>query len=564
MHESTSTKWGPTYVWESFEEFLEASELPSGVHHAPLTARDGRTSSLDLLIKVVPGTPMLVNFYGAQSHRKDGDTPIFRGVRTSEVLGTSYVLVHDPTLSLDSTLGIGWHEGSAGLPFAPIVQRALNHVREVAGTPRVVLWGGSAGGYAALRNVGAVKDAVAFVWNPQTAITRYNTSPVQRYARVAFGSDDLATGARGTPGIQLDLSRVPHPNWTDAPVAYLQEGHDRHVSRHLAYLLRRTGYPDIAHEVQIRDAMFGLVDTRFYLHQSMWAPGHTPPSREGIRIFLRELIDTSRDIEVVLRDLPSASREFMQVAQGDDSLGRVTDSPAPIHPAYATRRVLQWGSRFGREVAALAAISTDTVVTRSVLGQSAITTFSRSNEQPPKTALNFGSATAPSKRRQVLDDRRASVVAALKQDEQLNAVVFDPLEEVLGVDDAGGGFIVTSHGFLRRADGTELVHHPFGSPEHLELWGIGLERFAYLADELGLNVIYLDVDPRQLARTDWEWLGIPSPSDTTLETWDHYRDVARRRFKTSEWVVVDAAERSLLDAVEDTARHLEKAFTRET
>src|SRR5699024_8332164 len=141
--------------------------------------RDGRTASIEFRVRSHPGTALAVHFYGAQSHRRPGDAPIFKGYRTSENLKCSYMLFHDPTLSLSEDIGLGWYEGFRGFEASRYITDVVTHAARVLQAPRTVLWGGSAGGYAALRNVASVPNGIAFVWNPQSSILRYRPHPVR-------------------------------------------------------------------------------------------------------------------------------------------------------------------------------------------------------------------------------------------------------------------------------------------------------------------------------------------------------------------------------------------------
>lgn len=95
------------HEWGGMEQFLSSTSLADGIHRITLQSDEGRPTSLDLYVKLTPGTSLAVHFYGARAYRKLNDTPIFKSFRTSENLKTSYVLVHDPALSLTTDIGLG-------------------------------------------------------------------------------------------------------------------------------------------------------------------------------------------------------------------------------------------------------------------------------------------------------------------------------------------------------------------------------------------------------------------------------------------------------------------------
>src|SRR5699024_3360059 len=170
--------------WDGLTEFLESEYIPDGVQRIRVGYHNGSAVFLDLFVRLRPSRPLAVHFYGAQRIPRKTTEPTFSGLRISSELNASFVIFHDPTLSLTTEIGLGWYEGFEGFAAAPLIQRVIGHLAQSYEAPRTVLWGGSAGGYAALRNVGSLPNAAALVWNPQTSIPRYQKGPVQKYAKV--------------------------------------------------------------------------------------------------------------------------------------------------------------------------------------------------------------------------------------------------------------------------------------------------------------------------------------------------------------------------------------------
>lgn len=128
MRQLPASTWGESFEWHGLEDFVAAHNVPNGVQHIRFMTQTGKAASLDLLVHLIPGSPLVVHFYGAKTKRKPNDTPIFSGLRASQTLSTSYVLVHDPTLSLSTEIGLGWFEGYEGFAAAPLIQAALTHL----------------------------------------------------------------------------------------------------------------------------------------------------------------------------------------------------------------------------------------------------------------------------------------------------------------------------------------------------------------------------------------------------------------------------------------------------
>lgn len=547
--------WDPAFEWDGLTEFLESEDIPDGVQRIRVGYHNGSAVFLDLFVRLRPSRPLAVHFYGAQRIPRKTTEPTFSGLRMSSELNASFVIFHDPTLSLTTEIGLGWYEGFEGFAAAPLIQSVIGHLAQSYGAPRTVLWGGSAGGYAALRNVGRLPNAAALVWNPQTSIPRYQKSPVQKYAKVAFGTDDLELSVKETSEFQLDLTRLPEPNWSTSPIVYLQEADDRHVRRHLSYLLK--GYkPSLAREVTQRDTMFGIVGDHFYLHLSQWDPGHRRPPKRAIKEFLTSLLHSDYPVADAPMHLESASHELIRLSHSPQRKPFNFEMAAPIRQPESLRRVMQWGSRFGREVTARAFDEHPILVTRSVIGQSIITAYSIRKRPPPNTALDLTSAEDNEHRLMLLRDRRASASTALSEDTELDFVILDLLEEVRGTVNAGRGFIVTNHGHLRRIDGGPLVEREFGSDQHRSLWLSRLTRLDAAIEESNATLVVLDIDATNLTPSDWDWLHIPQPSEAVLMQWHHRVKEARERLKNAIWIEETDRSNSLGSTIGLTAGNL--------
>lgn len=555
MRKIEMESWGPAFEWDGLTEFLEAEDIRNGVQRIRVGHHKGSAVFLDLFVRLLPSRPLAVHFYGAQRIPRKSTEPTFSGIRLSSELNASFVIFHDPTLSLTTEIGLGWYEGFEGFAAAPVIQRVICHLAQSYKAPRTVLWGGSAGGYAALRNVGSLPNTAALVWNPQTSILRYQKSPVQKYARVAFGTDDLELSANETSEFQPDLTQLPEPNWSTSPIVYLQEADDRHVRRHLSYLLK-CYKPSLAREVTLRDTMFGFVGDNFYLHLSQWEPGHRRPPKGAIKEFLTRLLHSDYPVSDVPMHLEPASHELIRLSHSPRRKPFNFEMTAPIRQPENLRRVMQWGSRFGREVTAGAFDEHPFLVTRTVIGQSIITAYSIRKSPTPSTALDLASAEDNEHRLMLLRDRRAAASTSLSEDTELDFVILDLLEEVRGTVNAGSGFIVTNHGRLRRMDGVPLVAREFGSDQHRSLWISRLTRLDEAIEASNATLVVLDIDATKLTPSDWDWLHIPQPSEATLMQWHSRVNEARERLKNAIWIQETDRSKSLGSTIDFTAGDL--------
>ncbi|WP_152345671.1 DUF6270 domain-containing protein [Brevibacterium sp. CFH 10365] len=555
MRRLLDNRWGNTYEWSGIDEFLKATRIPDGVHRIKVGIHAGRWQALHVMVRLLPGRALTVHFYGAQTRRGGSDAPIFRSLRTSASLNASFVLVHDPSLDLDDELGIAWYEGYSGFAAATVIRAALSHLSTIAAAPRTVLWGGSAGGYAALRHVGSIPDAVAFVWNPQTSIPRYLKAPVTRYAMTAFGSPELPPPDSISGDFVFDLTEQARPNWTDAPVVYLQEADDRHVREHLAHLLAHLD-PQMGKEVTLRDTMFGHITSNFYLHLSHWMPGHTPPPKAAVKEFLNLLVDTRLTLEETLANLETASRSMIRMTAPPDRKPSSFELVAPVRQPPQNLRAIQWGSRLGRESVSEMRAHVPVTVSRSILGQSVIAAFRMRAKSEPKTYLRLKDVRSPQHRRSILDDRRGSARAALLADPTVDVAVIDFLEEVRGIAYAGAGLTLTEHRNLTRADGHEVTNLAFGSAKHITLWRKRLARMREDLAAISTRIVVLDMNVSALNPSDWQWLGLNTPPREVIDAWVTVMEEARTALPHAVWIPLEETNQPLPDRTKGIGRRI--------
>jgi Heparinase II/III-like protein/Heparinase II/III N-terminus len=306
----SDTRWGRSIIeWPSLGTFLESIEIKSGVHSLPIGEFSGRKISYDFLLTARPGTTLLCHFHG-NSPREGMDLPIFTGLGVTSSIATSMFIPSDPTLALDKGLSLAWHFGCEGLPLQAITVSIVNKLREVLKSPRVVTWGGSGGGFAAIRVARDVPHSIALAWNPQTDIVRYVQEPVSRYLRIAFPKNV----ERGVfPSGKDQFSSLCREEFTvgyQGRIVYLQESTDWHVNDHLDPFLRSFSKKSLS-EITGDSIFSGCVNDQLYLHLGHWGNGHVPPSKDTVAKFLMLLSDHTRS----LQDLQSLAGEAFKASE---------------------------------------------------------------------------------------------------------------------------------------------------------------------------------------------------------------------------------------------------------
>jgi hypothetical protein len=156
--------------------------------------------------------------------------------------------------------------------------RILKKLQAILQAPRVVAWGGSGGGFAAIRIARDVPNAIALVWNPQTNIAKYSRVFVDRYRRIAFPAI-AAAGPIPSDGEQFpSLCTEAFREGYQGRIVYLQESTDWHVDAHLKPFLESFCAKPLTNI--INSAKFsGFVTDQLYLHLGHWGKGHVPPSK---------------------------------------------------------------------------------------------------------------------------------------------------------------------------------------------------------------------------------------------------------------------------------------------
>lgn len=246
-------------VYSSLRQFLDAGEYPPGV----LTVMHGGLP-IDIRHEPLGYDTTTVFFHSALTARKF-DFPVFAGVGISSGLPTNRVFITDPTLYLDGKLMLGWYAGNVKQPRLQWAIRGILN-RLIPTEQRVVTFGSSGGGFAALYYAGTREGATAVPVNPQTNLARYVPAAVARYTKLAWG----LTGADALEEMTAvtDVARVYRSPGRRA--FYIQNQNDpTHMKDHLGPFMDALPDGHCVHPV--------LVDGE---------QGHRPPPKSSIRAVL--------------------------------------------------------------------------------------------------------------------------------------------------------------------------------------------------------------------------------------------------------------------------------------
>ncbi len=277
----SDTRWGRSVIeWPSLDAFLATAEVQSGVHSMPIGEFSGKQINYDFLLTARPGTALLCHFHAA-APQGGSKLPIFGGLGVTSSIKTSMFAPSDPVLALDASLGIAWHFGCDGIPLQAITISIVKKLEMLLHAPYVVAWGGSGGGFAAVRIAKDIPNSIALAWNPQTDIAKYYHGHVNRYRRIAFptvpADGALPSGREQFPSLCTD----EFADGYQGRILYLQESTDWHVEAHLKPFLA-TFCGKTLGAITDGSNFSDFVSDRLYLHLDHWGDGHVPPSKEVI------------------------------------------------------------------------------------------------------------------------------------------------------------------------------------------------------------------------------------------------------------------------------------------
>lgn len=127
---------------------------------------------LDLFILNQRSETLVVSLHGALDRKKYA-IPRFERVKSIEQTDNNLLAIADPSLHLHRRLELAWYTGTYSLDLFPVLADWITAAASLADARHIVLTGSSGGGFAALQTSTLIPNAVACVFNPQTAINRY-------------------------------------------------------------------------------------------------------------------------------------------------------------------------------------------------------------------------------------------------------------------------------------------------------------------------------------------------------------------------------------------------------
>lgn len=210
------------------------------------------------------GHDVTIIIFHAALNRETAAVPAFIGGSFSEDIPANRIFVSDPSLAVDPALRLAWYAGNAEQPdLQRVLPTILRHM--IPSGQRVVLFGPSGGGFAALHYGPYFPGSITVPVNPQTSLRRYHEHEVQEWIDLAWAP---GLGLTDLPAA-VDLTAVYRfPVATE--VWFVQnQGDTFHVREHQKPLLSCV---HASNAVTVID-----------LHSG---DGHVPPPREQLAVIL--------------------------------------------------------------------------------------------------------------------------------------------------------------------------------------------------------------------------------------------------------------------------------------
>ncbi|PJX24130.1 hypothetical protein CAP48_11540 [Advenella sp. S44] len=248
---------------------------------------------------------LLVEFIGNLERRDEQKDPFSFGLDVAERLQLPVLAVAEPTISKSKGLCVGWYTGNENMPKTiEIIGTWLNKLARHY-SARLVLFGGSAGGFGALSVLPYMTEHTScLVWNPQTCIAKCEKKFVISYLKNAFptrnselninqeiSQEELATRLV-CEGIYYDLQRnFQIPSFVK--LLFLQNDTDRQFASHAKPFLENLGFTIHADNL-VNDRVDDL-----FVKFGTFGDKHNAPDKEIIEASLTWLIDdlgTSTDL----------------------------------------------------------------------------------------------------------------------------------------------------------------------------------------------------------------------------------------------------------------------------
>jgi hypothetical protein len=205
---------------------------------------------------------LLIGFHGAVDRQKRS-LPVFLPFLPSIGDHVHQLMISDPSLRMASDLKVSWFAGDQSFDAQKILADLFYKISHALGVRRVIYFGTSAGGFAALYYSKMHKDSLAFVSNPQTAISKYYNAYIKKYVTSCWPRSRVIYDVKN---ICIDLLEIYNLSKTDNHVVYIQNSTDHHhLYRHMAPFISSISSVDLIKKIVFDCSFTGKIG-----HSNNW------------------------------------------------------------------------------------------------------------------------------------------------------------------------------------------------------------------------------------------------------------------------------------------------------
>ena len=183
---------------------------------------------------------VIFTFHGAID-RATRELPAFFPIMPQIANAAHQVSIADPSMMIPADLPMAWYTGHDGFATQDLLRGFIAGAIAALGAQRVIFFGSSGGGFAALYNSWHFPGSICVTGNPQTAIARYYPRHIENYLSACWpGRETLADIP---DSVCTDVGALYEQGFPNT-VIYLQSAGDYfHFRNHLIPFLSRAAIP---------------------------------------------------------------------------------------------------------------------------------------------------------------------------------------------------------------------------------------------------------------------------------------------------------------------------------
>ena len=269
MRKRDTSRWGVAKLYPS-PAFWTSDEVIDGLHTIQLG-----NQLLDLLVRDRGSNTTVITFQHRVSIRTSFPTLV--GEKFTGEAGVNLIAVADPSVSLDQKVSLGWYLGNRAIGhLKPILTPILSEAIQAHRPKRLIFFGNSGGGYAAMNYAAEFPDSIALTVNPRLDLSRRNDQDWATYMAKCHGVVGKTPYQRVSSNFGINLAdEISNSAQFHAAMYHNTGDSDYLEANHKPFVKARSGDLKIAERLDFD------------------GPGHVPIPRDKLIRIIRTLADYS-------------------------------------------------------------------------------------------------------------------------------------------------------------------------------------------------------------------------------------------------------------------------------